>query len=352
MHSSLNMAWRQFSTTLILSCCIALTLLYALILIIDPYDSVSFSPNWDRYPVSRHSRDYNAVLARRLHYDSAVVGTSTSMLLHPDELSQTFGGRFVMLSMPAASPFEQMQLLRLFHRHHPKIHTLLIGLDGAWCDPNGAPRHVGLMVNQQYPAWLYDERPWGTLPPLDQNTIDDAGMQLRALLGLRIKYERKPDGYWDFTNALHKDNDPESIHRRLYNEPERQILVPKKDDGLPAYPDLNELEAILSELSPETSKILFFSPYHHVQLPESDTDQMATWQNCKDRAAAIVARVPGTTVVDFMVRSRITEDDNNYIDGHHYRRHIASELVRMLSDTQQGSTSDQPEFRVLARSRQ
>ena len=343
------MAWRQFSTALILSYFISLTLLYALILIIDPYDSVSFSPDWDRYPVSRHARDYNAVLARKPYYDSAVVGTSTSMLLHPDELSQTFGGKFVMLSMPAASPFEQLQLLRLLHRHHPEMRRLLIGLDGVWCEPNGSPRALGLMVNQQFPAWLYDDGPFGTLPPLDENTVDKARMQVRALLGLRIKYDHKRNGYWDFTNALHEDNKPESIRRRLYDEPERQILAPKKDDGLAAYPDLNALEGFLSGLSPETDKILFFAPYHHFQLPDSDTDQMAAWNGCKERAAEIAAAVPGAMVVDFMIRSRITEDDGNYIDSHHYTKPIASELVRMLSDARQGK-ADQPEFRVLARS--
>lgn len=345
------MAWRQFSTTLLLSCCAALTVLYGLILVIDPYDSVPFSPDWNRYPVSRHSRDYNAVLARRPQYDSAVVGTSTSMLLHPDELNQTFGGRFVMLSMPAASPFEQMQLLRLFRRHHTKIRRLLIGLDGVWCDPNGSPRAIGLMVNQHFPAWLYEENPFGTLPPLNHDTMDKARMQLRALLGLRVKYKHRIDGYWDFTDALHEDNEPASVHRRLYDEAEKQHLAGKKDDGAPAYPDFNELEGFLSGLSPETDKILFFPPYHHFQLAEPDTDQMDTWEGCKDRAAAIAARVPNTTVVDFMIRSKITEEDSNYIDGHHYTKPIASELIRMLSAAKQRMPLG-PEVKLLSRSHQ
>jgi hypothetical protein len=346
------MAWRQFSTTLILSCCVALTGLYALILVIDPYDALSFSPDLNRYPVSRHSRDYNAILARRPVYDSAVVGTSTSMLLHPDELNQAFGGRFLMLSMPAASPFEQMMLLRLFRRHRPSIRTLLIGVDGVWCDPNGSPQHLGLMVNQQFPGWLYDENPWNDLPPLDPNTVGKARMQVRALLGVRVKYKRRPDGYWDFTDALHKDNDPVAVKRRLYDEPERQILSPKKDDGAPAYPNLNELENFLSELGPETEKILFFPPYHYFQLSETNTEQVTAWRSCKVRTAAIAASVPNTMVVDFMIRSRITENDGNYIDGHHYRKPVASAMVRMLAAARQGNATGLPDLVLLARSRE
>ena len=57
--------------------------LYLVVLIVDPYDSVPFSPGWERYPVTSQSRPYNIKLARRGRFDSAVIGNSTSMLLHP-----------------------------------------------------------------------------------------------------------------------------------------------------------------------------------------------------------------------------------------------------------------------------
>lgn len=345
--SNFDMSWYRFSMTFVLTCVVALVVLYTSILVIDPYDSLAFSPDWERYPVSRHSRDFNAILARRPEYDSAVIGNSTSMLLHPDELNREFGGKFVMLSMPAASPFEQMELLRLFQRHHPSMRTLLIGLDSIWCHADGASRFLGLMVNQQFPHWLYDENPWNDLLPLDETTLKKARMQLRALLGVRIRYEYKPDGYWDFSDALHDKNDPESIRERLYNE-DKRLLRLSQDNRTATYPDMEVLEEALAKLPAETNKILFSPPSHHRQLPEPNTAQMAAWEGCKRRAAAIADKVPQTMVVDFNIRSRITEDDGNFIDGHHYTRPIASELVRFLSAAWQSKAQGLPELRVLA----
>lgn len=341
------MTWRRFSITFLLTGSIALAALYTLILVIDPYDSLAFSPDWERYPVSRHSRDYNAVLARRPRYDSAVIGNSTSMLLHPDELNEQFGGKFVMLGMPAASPFEQMELLRLFRRHHPSIRTLVVGLDAVWCHADGEARFLGLMVNHPFPYWLYDENPWNNLPPLDHTTLKKMRMQLRALLGVGIRYEHKPDGFWDFSDALHDDNDPESIRRRLHSENIRLLRLGQDDEAV-TYPDMQVLENVLAELSPETNKILLFAPSHHRQLPESNTAQMAAWEGCKRRAAEIAAKVPRTLVVDFMIRSHVTEDDGNFIDAQHYTRSIASELVQMLSAAWQGKAEGLSELRVLA----
>jgi hypothetical protein len=346
------MSWRRFSSTLILTCMLVLGVLYLLVLVIDPYDSVAFSPDWKRYPVSRHSRDYNAILARRPEYDSAVIGTSTSMLLHPDELNRELGGRFVMLAMPAASPFEQLELLRLFHRHHAYIRTLVIGLDVVWCHASAAPHFLGLMANQPFPYWLYDENPWNDLPPLNHSTLKKARMQLRALLGIRIRYPYKPDGYWDFTEALYDNNDAESVRDRLYDANNKQPLPAPGDDTTTVYPDLSSLKGILAQLPAETEKILFFAPYHHFQLPEPGSTQMTAWEECKRRAAMISAEVPRTLVVDFMIHSRITEDDANYIDGQHYTIPIASELVRLLSDARRGETDEPSELRLLSRSDQ
>jgi hypothetical protein len=75
---------------------------------------------------------------------------------------------------------------------------------------------------------------------------------------------------------------------------------------------------------------------------------MDLWQQCKRRAAAIADKVPNTTVVDLMIHSRITENDDNYIDGVHYIPAVASELAGILSRVQQGEVSEIPEMRLLS----
>jgi hypothetical protein len=122
------------------------------------------------------------------------------------------------------------------------------------------------------------------------------------------------------------------------------------EQGRKAFPDLSALENLLARLPAETEKILFFAPTHHLQLPQPGSDQAAAWEGCKQRAAAIAERVPRTLVVDFMIPSRLSETDANFIDAQHYTRTIATELIALLSAARRGEAGDLPELRVLARS--
>ncbi len=164
-------------------------------------------PRWERYPVTSHARPYNAKLARSGRFDSAVVGSSTSMLLRPTELNAEFGGNFVNLGMPAASPYEQLRVLDLLGYTGAYDGTLIVGLDPSWCAPDGSPRLLRQMMGQTFPESLYDDDIWNDLPPFNQKTLQHARSQLLALLGLRVRHPLRPDGYRDFTLTFRTDND-------------------------------------------------------------------------------------------------------------------------------------------------
>ncbi len=340
--------WRRFALSLLGSFVGGLAMLYGAILIIDPYDVLPFSPNWQRFPVSRHARDYNAVLARRPQYDSAVIGNSTAMLLPPRALNRALGGRFVMLAMPAASPYEQRLLLALFLRHHAAPSTLLIGLDASWCHAQGAPRFQGLMRDHPFPDWLYDENPWNDLPPLNVQTFKVARRQFQALIGWRIRYPHKPDGYWDFTDALYERNDPQAVHERLYSG-HRRLLKLGPDGAPPRFPDLNALETLLHRAPKQTRKILFFAPAHYLQIPAADTEQGQAWQQCKARAGALADGLSHALVVDFHRISSLTRTDANFIDDQHYVRSVALQLIQYLAQAWAGKDAGEV-WRVLGRS--
>jgi hypothetical protein len=61
------------------------------------------------------------------------------------------------------------------------------------------------------------------------------------------------------------------------------------------------------------------------------------WAECKRRAAVLF---PGTLVVDFMIPSPITDDDDNYWDPRHYRVGIADRIARDLTAAAHGQASD------------
>ena len=63
--SSSEPAWRRFALTLLAAAFLSAGLLYLLILIVDPYDSVPFSPNWDRYTPRGDNRHWISPLRLR-----------------------------------------------------------------------------------------------------------------------------------------------------------------------------------------------------------------------------------------------------------------------------------------------
>jgi hypothetical protein len=325
--------------------------LYLLILIIDPYDSVFFSPRWTRYPVRGDHRHWNAMLVRQPGFDSAVIGTSSAMLLKPSQLNEAFSGSFVNLSMPAATPFEQLRLLELFQHYHPRIGTVVFGLDSLWCHPDGGRQFTNDTLRRAFPAWLYDTVTWNDLPPFNKTTLKAAYDQARALLGIFVRYQRWVDGYEDLTKTLHKTNDPEAVRKRIYESAKEGILWRNPGHSLlPTYPDLDRLGAALGRLPATTLKILFFSPYHHFHLPQPGSEQEALWNGCKEKAAGLADRVDNLVVVDFMMRSPITNDDSHYIDGYHYTTAIASRVMHLLREAADTEDVTSEEFRILARS--
>jgi hypothetical protein len=63
------------------------------------------------------------------------------------------------------------------------------------------------------------------------------------------------------------------------------------------------------------------------------------WRECKRRVAALMTRVPNALAVDFMRPSPITNVDDNYWDGMHYRIAVADRIARDLAAAERGQTS-------------
>jgi hypothetical protein len=114
-------AWRSFvrlaTSTLItlgISC-------YGFVLLMDPYDNLPFSPDFDRRQVASTQRLFYPALARKAHFDSAIIGNSNIRLLRPGQLNTLLDGQFVNLGMDAASAWEQEQIFKVFIRNHDSI---------------------------------------------------------------------------------------------------------------------------------------------------------------------------------------------------------------------------------------
>src|ERR1700716_466786 len=83
-------------------------LLFALMVLIDPYDSGRFGWLGIDGVDDRDTHTATASRARDAQFDSAVIGNSTAQLLDPAELSRATGLRFVQLYLTGGSPREEL----------------------------------------------------------------------------------------------------------------------------------------------------------------------------------------------------------------------------------------------------
>ncbi len=112
---------------------LAVAVVYAFVVLVDPFDTLPLSPPADRVPVATNARFSFPALARSERFDSAIFGTSTSRLLRPAVLNAEFGARFANLAMNAATVYEQSRLMAVFRTAHPAARMVLIGLDMRYC---------------------------------------------------------------------------------------------------------------------------------------------------------------------------------------------------------------------------
>ncbi len=327
--------WAQFFKLMIAVALGTLAFLYAFVLIVDPYDTLPFSPRLDRTAVSTNQRFSYPALAASPRFDSAVFGTSTTRLLSPDDMEQAFGGQFANLSMNSATAYEQQQIFNLFMAAHPTPKTILFGIDVSWCESGAVPAKFTF---RPFPPWLYDGNPWNdALFLLNFSAIEQAGRQFATLAGWRdVKYGR--DGYTNFLPPQ-SDYDLAKVRNSLYGDgrPRPRTAVTPPPEGYAQYrrqlqfPTHVYMDAILAQLPPTTEKIFLFVPYHHFTQPAPGSREFARWSECKQRIVERAGAVENTHVLDFMILSPITGIDTNYWGPLHFTSEVASKLPSLLT---------------------
>ena len=331
--------WRKFTYTLLWVLVMTLTLIYLFIIVIDPFDNLPLSPDFARVQVKGSDRDFKPTLARRPQYDSVVIGSSSTMLLHPGRLSEAFDAHFATLSMPSASPYEQNRLLALFHRHHPAPRYVLMGVDHFWCEQKSLPKQMGFTVGQPMRDWLYDENRWNNWPGLNSKMLKYTRRQVQSLLA-SDRVLAAHDGYYDFTVEDYGSYD---LNRALVHIYDQQQPIPRPEDFNPeeldsasgqgrVFPEVERLGEHLATLPPETVKLVLFPPYHWYRLFQMGKESLKRLAACKHRIATLGEQLENYYVLDFMRLSPISLEDSNYWDAQHYNTEIAKSLEIMLSD--------------------
>lgn len=325
-----EISWKNFIALCLISMVLCALLINAFILIIDPYDTLPFSPHWQRAPMCANQRFSYPMLTKRAEFDSAIFGTSTLRLMQPTVLNQKFNAKFVNLSMDGASFYEQIKMLDLFLKHHPAPKYIIFGIDFAWCDTGETLKKFS---NKPLPEWMYDKNPW--LHPLymfNTHTV----MQAIRQLGYITKMKKPRFGLDGYTNFLPEFSQYDLVRARKHLYEKKKILKETVPDNFESQLDIKPLafmEAILNQKLPVTTQILFvFVPLHHHFQPSEHTCAGLALKKCKAKFIEFAQKKHNVQIFDFMIASEITLKDENYWDPMHYNLSVAARLMDSLEE--------------------
>jgi hypothetical protein len=348
-----RLAWRRFIAVVLGLTAAVILSAFAFVAIVDPYDNLAFSPPWKRYRVTTNERYAFPGLIRHGRFDSAVFGTSTIMLLKPEELDRMMGGRFANLAMSYATPWEQSQMMKFFGEHvREPVRTIVVGIDMNWCSPT---KPLPNLTQHPFPPWEYDDDPWNDYAHL-LNTRALAHSMREVLFQTHLMPpDLQDDGYYQFTPDDSR-YDPTRVRANLYYGPWQRFESVAAHAEPPAvgarppdwtFPDVRLLKQALDGLPEQAKKILVFVPLHVSVLLDSEEWQKFT--HCKAAAVDIAKTIPNSGVIDFMRPTVMTRNNEAYWDSSHYRVGYATKMIEAIRSAFEEGHDSGPLFQVLWR---
>jgi hypothetical protein len=325
------MHWSKFIRTFCFAAIFSAASFYLFIVLVDPYDSVPFSLPFEREPVSTNQRFSYPSLARKAEFDSAIIGTSTARLLKPERLNHLTGDNWVNLAMNSATAYEQMEMLKLFLRHHAYAKRVVIGIDDAWCRPG---QEIQKFTFRPFPPWMYDDNRWNDLLYIfNDKSLENSVRLIEYWLGKReAKYDRT--GFRDFTEDFGA-YDGTTVNSRLY-----------PGEGTPLYAaslKINDIEPLVDGEVQFASHALLGQTLLAHQLPLKLTllympmhgsyvhRGRENYQRCKGSINRVVDKITNIIVIDRMRVDKMTSADGNYWDPLHFTSDVAKKLESAIA---------------------
>lgn len=312
--------------------------LYILMLLIDPYDAGRF-PNFGIVGIDDNNpRTADASRGRDLHFDAAIIGSSTGQNINPYTLSDGTGLQFLQLTVPGSGPREQLALMRWIISRHKSYSAFVIAADPSWCssDPN-------LPLNYPFPFWLYRGDLEYLANVLSSKSLDRAAWRLRVALGLRPAQDSVR--FFEYRKGENLAYAPEPTEQ------------PSELEGIGSSPNfvwIDRLQEFITSLPRNTGIVILMPPVYASYLPPSGSKPAAALERCKAALARIVKGRPHSGFLDFRVENVATRDVSNWIDNIHYRVALGPPMeqpIIAIIGRHPATVSDAGGLQALAQSR-
>jgi hypothetical protein len=289
-------------------------LIYAFLLVVDPWDTGRFPTPMPPGVVDIERRTATASRGRDERFNAAIFGNSRTFSLDPEKLSTATGLSFVSLGTPGAGPREEMQVTRYFLRFHPAVEAIVFSIDERWCshDPS-------MPMTITFPFWLYRSDSEYLANVLSTRSFNAARTRIRLALGRETPTD--PRGYLDYeAGKVWNFHPPAAVEPAAATA--SAALQPNID-----FPALAAFDGLLAEMPPQTRFLILVPPAYQTSLPRPGTQDAADLAACKAGLARRLGR-QGIALLDYMVDGPIAREPENFMDMVHYRNPVA----RILED--------------------
>jgi hypothetical protein len=311
--------WRRwlvafFSVPVMGACVISASLIA-----IDPYDTGKFALFGINGVDDQNTVTAIPSRARDPQFDSAIIGNSTVQRLNPAELSQATGRRFVQLYKIGATPREELTVLDLFMRKHPRPGALVIGADPYWC------WHDQAEPAQDLPHWLYDRSffeyavrliSWRSIEHAFQRISIGLGWHQRAIV----------DGFFNYEEIW-----PPGLFRDVARplDPVPAATAAERD----VFPAVALLDAAIKGIPSDVPVILFVPPTFYTTVPRPGSIEAIEREACNAALARTLVGRPHSRFINYRVDNALTRNPADFADLIHYRGAIAEKISQGIIAT-------------------
>ncbi|HET7880686.1 MAG TPA: hypothetical protein VFL55_07345 [Acetobacteraceae bacterium] len=326
-RSDARLAWRRWLITFVATFGGGFALLYALVVLIDPYDTGRFPGLPIIGTGDRTSKTAAASHGRDKRFNATVIGNSTGQLIDPYRLNRDTGLRFTQLAIAGTGPREQLTIMRWVIAHHPAYQAFVIVTDPTWCtsDPNPP-------LFYPFPFWLYGSNLDYLANVFSAKALDRAVYRIGIALGLAQPAD--PVGYFDYTTAV-----------QVVFTPEPAGASQRADTTqAPPLPWVERLGAFLTTLPTDIRVVLAMPPVYYTMLPEKGTEEAVRIDACKAALARVASSRPNSSFIDFRVDNELVHDASDFLDPTHYRhnlaKHMEASIAEALRSREAGARAD------------
>jgi hypothetical protein len=312
---SADVAWRRWRVAFVSILVLTSAVLYALLVLIDPYDSGRFWSFGISGILDESPRTANVSRGRNANFDAAVFGSSTGQLLDPTRLSKATGLSFTQLTVPGTGPREQLTVVDWFVAHRSRIGALILVSDESWCTQDPA-----LPVGYPFPFWLYGNDIEYLQNVLSWHSLELAVRRLRIAFGQRSPSD--PVGYSDYEQGRAWAFAP---------APPRPAEETSPPVGEMSFPWIERLDSLIVALPPSVAVVLVMPPVFFTAIPPAGSLGALRLARCKAALGHLVAGKVGSGFLDFRVDDATTRDAKNFMDYGHYRANVARRMEQAIA---------------------